>query len=158
MRTRVDEIAPDVFRISTFSPDFGIQFNQFLVRDEQPFLMHTGMRRMFEATLGGVRQVIDPDRLRWIGVSHFEPDECGAQDVEPLPTGDAMNCPQKHLGRPLLVEPWLACGGEGQVVDRGNASGVEDRPADADVVGEVDRRQRAGQRADHREHHGQHQP
>jgi len=78
MRTRVDEIASDVFRISTFSPDFGIQFNQFLVRDEQPFLMHTGMRRMFEATLGGVRQLIDPARLRWIGFSHFEPDECGA--------------------------------------------------------------------------------
>jgi flavorubredoxin len=78
MRTRVDEIAPGVFRISTFHPDFGIQFNQFLVRDEQPFLMHTGMRRMFEATLGGVRQLIDPARLRWIGFSHFEPDECGA--------------------------------------------------------------------------------
>ena len=78
MRTRVDEIAPDVFRISTFHPGFGIQFNQFLVRDEQPFLMHTGMRRMFEATLGGVRQLIDPERLRWVGFSHFEPDECGA--------------------------------------------------------------------------------
>lgn len=78
MRTRVDEIAPDIFRISTFNPDFGIQFNQFLVRDEQPFLMHTGMRRMFAATLGGVRQVIDPGRLGWIGFSHFEPDECGA--------------------------------------------------------------------------------
>lgn len=78
MRTRVDEIAPDIFRISTFNPDFGIQFNQFLVRDEQPFLMHTGMRRMFEATLGGVRQLIDPRRLGWIGLSHFEPDECGA--------------------------------------------------------------------------------
>jgi flavorubredoxin len=78
MRTRVDEIAPDVFRISTFHPDFGIQFNQFLVRDEQPFLVHTGMRRMFDATLGVVRQLIDPARLRWIGFSHFEPDECGA--------------------------------------------------------------------------------
>jgi flavorubredoxin len=78
VRARVDEIAPDVFRISTFHPDFGIQFNQFLVRDDQPFLVHTGMRRMFEATLGGVRQVIDPARLHWIGFSHFEPDECGA--------------------------------------------------------------------------------
>jgi len=78
MQTRVDEIASDVFRISTFNPDFGIQFNQFLVRDEQPFLMHTGMRRMFANTLGGVRQVIDPATLRWIGFSHFEPDECGA--------------------------------------------------------------------------------
>jgi len=78
MQTRVDEIAPDTFRISTFHPEFGIQFNQFLVRDEEPFLMHTGMRRMFAATRDAVRQLIDPARLAWIGFSHFEPDECGA--------------------------------------------------------------------------------
>jgi flavorubredoxin len=75
---RIDEIAPEVYRLSTFHPDFGIQFNQFLVADDEPFLMHTGMRRMFDATLAAVRQVIDPVRLRWIGFSHFEPDECGA--------------------------------------------------------------------------------
>jgi len=78
MPTRVDEIAPDTFRISTFHPEFGIQFNQFLVRGGEPFLMHTGMRRMFEATRDAVRQLIDPARLAWIGFSHFEPDECGA--------------------------------------------------------------------------------
>ena len=78
MPTRVDEIAPDTFRISTFHPEFGIQFNQFLVRDEEPLLMHTGMRRMFEATRDAVSRLIDPARLAWIGFSHFEPDECGA--------------------------------------------------------------------------------
>jgi flavorubredoxin len=78
MKARVTEIAPDVFRISTFHPDFGIQFNQFLVRDEDPFLMHSGMRRMFEVTRDAVASLIDPAQLRWIGYSHFEPDECGA--------------------------------------------------------------------------------
>lgn len=78
METLTTEIAPDVFRISTFHPDFGIQFNQFLVNGDEPFLMHTGMRRMFDATRAGVREVMDPARLRWIGFSHFEPDECGA--------------------------------------------------------------------------------
>jgi flavorubredoxin len=78
MNSTVTEIAPDTFRISTFHPDFGIQFNQFLVRDDEPFLMHTGMKRMFPLTLAAVRQVIDPTTLRWIGYSHFEPDECGA--------------------------------------------------------------------------------
>ena len=29
--TTVSEIAPDMFRISTFVPDFNLQFNQFLV-------------------------------------------------------------------------------------------------------------------------------
>lgn len=78
MKTEVTEVAPDVYRISTFNPDYGIQFNQYLVRDDEPFLMHTGFRRMFDATRAGVAQVIDPSTLRWVGFSHFEPDECGA--------------------------------------------------------------------------------
>jgi flavorubredoxin len=56
MATTVTEIAPDVFRISTFHPLYGIQFNQFLVRDEEPFLMHTGFRKMFAATMEGVNE------------------------------------------------------------------------------------------------------
>ena len=78
MQCKVTEIAPEVFRISTFHPDYGIQFNQFLIRDDEPFLMHTGFRKMFPLTLEGVSSVIDPSTLRWIGFSHFESDECGA--------------------------------------------------------------------------------
>jgi flavorubredoxin len=78
VKCNVSEIASGVYRLSTFHPDFGIQFNQFLIADDEPFLMHTGMRRMFESTLAGVREVIDPARLRWIGFSHFEADESGA--------------------------------------------------------------------------------
>jgi flavorubredoxin len=78
METKVTEIAPDVYRISTFHPGFGIQFNQFLIKDDEPFLMHTGFKKMFSNTLEGVSSVIDPSKLRWIGYSHFEPDECGA--------------------------------------------------------------------------------
>jgi len=78
MDSTVSEIAPDVYRISTFNPDFGIQFNQFLIKDDEPFLMHTGLRRMFPATLTALASVIDPAKLRWIGFSHFESDECGA--------------------------------------------------------------------------------
>lgn len=78
MEAKVSEIAPDLFRISTFHPDFGIQFNQFLVRDDEPFIMHTGLKKMFPSTLEGVASVIDPAKLRWIGFSHFESDECGA--------------------------------------------------------------------------------
>lgn len=78
MHSTVTEIAPDVFRISTFNPDFGIQFNQFLIRDDEPFLMHTGMRKMFPATLAAAASILDPATVRWIGFSHFESDECGA--------------------------------------------------------------------------------
>jgi len=78
MRGTVTEIAPDIHRISTFHPDFGIQFNQFLVKDHEPFLMHTGLKKMFRSTLDAVASVLDPAKLRWIGFSHFESDECGA--------------------------------------------------------------------------------
>ncbi len=78
METNVVEIAPDVYRISTFHPDYGMQFNQFLVKDTEPFLMHTGFKQMFPLTLEAVASVIEPETLRWIGFSHFESDECGS--------------------------------------------------------------------------------
>jgi flavorubredoxin len=78
MKSNVTEIAPDLYRISTFHPGFGIQFNQFLLVDAEPFLMHTGLRKMFPVTRDAVATVVDPARVRWIGFSHFESDECGA--------------------------------------------------------------------------------
>jgi flavorubredoxin len=72
------EIAPDLFRISAYVPEINLQFNHFLIRDEQAMLFHTGLRVMFPAVLEEVRKVIDPAKLRWIGFSHFESDECGA--------------------------------------------------------------------------------
>jgi len=78
MKAKVNEIAPDVYRISTFHPGYGMVFNQFLIKDDEPFIMHTGFKKMFPLTLEAVGSVIDPAKLRWIGFSHFESDECGA--------------------------------------------------------------------------------
>ena len=78
MESNIMEIAPDIYRISTFHPDFGIQFNQFLIKDDEPFIMHTGMKKMFPVTREAIASLIEPARLRWIGFSHFESDECGA--------------------------------------------------------------------------------
>ena len=74
----ITEIAPDVFRLSLFVPDFGLQFNQFVVRDDEPLLFHTGMRGIFPLVREAVAKVIDPTKLHHIGFSHFEADECGA--------------------------------------------------------------------------------
>jgi flavorubredoxin len=73
----VSEIAPDVFRISTFVPDFDLQFNQFLVRDDEPLLFHTGPRALFTETREAVATLLDPASVKWIGFSHLESDECG---------------------------------------------------------------------------------
>ncbi len=76
--SRVDEIAPDVYRICTYFPEFQLQFNQFLVKDDEPLLFHTGLRGMFPAVREAVSRVVDASKLRWIAFSHFESDECGA--------------------------------------------------------------------------------
>ncbi len=73
----ISEIAPDTYRISVFSPDINIQFNHFLIRDEQPLLVHAGYRAMFPQIREAVATLIDPKRIRWVGFSHFESDECG---------------------------------------------------------------------------------
>lgn len=78
MQSKVTEIASGTYRISTFHPDYKIQFNQFLITDDEPFLMHTGFKKMFQSTREGVASIMDPTKLRWIGFSHFESDECGA--------------------------------------------------------------------------------
>ncbi|MEN6334384.1 MAG: MBL fold metallo-hydrolase [Phycisphaerales bacterium] len=76
--TIVTEIAADVFRISTFIPEADLQFNQFLIRDEEPLLFHTGLRGLFPVVQDAVAGLLDPSTIRWVGFSHFEADECGA--------------------------------------------------------------------------------
>jgi flavorubredoxin len=76
--TQIDEIAPDVFRLSLFVPEIDMQFNHFLVRDDEPLLFHAGLKGMFPALREAVATLIDPATLRHVAWSHFESDECGA--------------------------------------------------------------------------------
>ena len=79
-RTNVHEIAPDVYRINTPVVDAvgSFSFNQYLLVDEAPLLFHTGPRRLFPFVHEAVATVLPPERLRYIGFSHFEADECGS--------------------------------------------------------------------------------
>ncbi len=78
MKTRIDEIAPDLYRLSTYVAKIDLQFNQFLVIDDEPLLYHTGLRGMFPEVRDAVARILDPARIRWISFSHFESDECGS--------------------------------------------------------------------------------
>src|SRR3954471_16646985 len=84
METRIDEIAPDIFRLSTLVPEgappAGVTLNQFVVRGEEPFLFHTGMRALFPLVSEAVDSLVGLDRLRWISFAHVEADECGAMN------------------------------------------------------------------------------
>ncbi len=74
----VTEIGPDFYRISIYVPEMRLQFNHFLVKDDEPLLFHAGYNRMFGELYEAVAGVVDPKKLRWISFSHFEADECGS--------------------------------------------------------------------------------
>lgn len=76
--TSINEIAPDVYRISVFVPEINLEFSHFLVRDDEPLLFHTGLRSMFPLLREAASRLIDPGKIRHIGFSHFESDECGS--------------------------------------------------------------------------------
>lgn len=81
MNTDTHEIAPGIFRFSTFVPEVtpdGFTFNQFLVLADEPLLFHCGPRAMFPLVSEAVRRVIGLDLLRWISFGHVEADECGS--------------------------------------------------------------------------------
>ena len=90
--TRIDEIADGIFRISTYISDFNLQFNQFLVKGDEPLLFETGMKQIFPQVREAVSRIIDPSSLRYVAFSHFEPDECGSLNewLTTAPRGEAI--------------------------------------------------------------------
>lgn len=80
--TRIDEMVPDIYRISTsISQEVipgGFSFNQYLIVDKKPLLFHTGPLQLFPAISQVVATVIPIESLSFIAFSHFEADECGS--------------------------------------------------------------------------------
>ena len=84
MTTKVDEIAPRIYRLSTLVPEIGptgFTFNQFLLDDDEPLLFHTGHRSMFPSVREAIERILPVERLRWITFGHVESDECGAMNL-----------------------------------------------------------------------------
>jgi flavorubredoxin len=104
---QITEVAPDLFRITTFIEPINLQFSQFLLRDEEPLLFHTGLRALFPDVKKAVASLIDARRLRWIGFSHFEADECGSlpEWQAQAPQADAI-C--SMVGKLVSVDDCLA--------------------------------------------------
>jgi len=119
--TNVHEIAAGIYRVNTpvAMPDgFRFNFNQFLIVDEAPLLFHTGPRRMFPLVREAVARLIPVERLRYVGFSHFEADECGSLN--------------EWLEAAPLAQP--VCGRVAAMV---SVNDVADRPALALADGEL---------------------
>jgi flavorubredoxin len=79
--TNVHEIADGIYRINTpvaipGGPSFN--FNQYLLIDDEPLLFHTGLRQLFPVVREAIAALMPLERLRYIGFSHTEDDECGS--------------------------------------------------------------------------------
>ncbi len=79
--TNIEEIATGIYRINTpvaLPGGPGFNFNQYLIVDEAPMLFHTGLKGLFPLVSEAIGRVIPVAKLRYVGLSHFEADECGA--------------------------------------------------------------------------------
>lgn len=78
--SNIHEIAKGIYRINTpiALPMGQFSFNQYLIVDDAPLLFHSGPRRMFPLVREAIGRVMAVERLRYVGFSHFEADECGA--------------------------------------------------------------------------------
>jgi len=81
MSVPVDEIAPDIYRLSIYVAEADFMFNQFLVDGDEPLLFHTGPRKMFPLVVEALSRIRPVEELRWITFGHLESDECGAMNL-----------------------------------------------------------------------------
>src|SRR3989475_4263411 len=106
MTTSVHEVAQGILCLSTPVPipdgPGGFTFNQYRVVDDEPLLFHTGPRRMFPLVREAVSRVLPPERLRYIGLSHFEADECGSLN-EWLAVAPSAGPPCGRVAAPLSL-------------------------------------------------------
>ena len=102
----ISEIAPDVYRISIYAAWAELQFNHFLITDDEPLLYHTGLRGMFPEVREAVAKILPVAQLRHIGFSHFESDECGSLNewLGAAPNADVI-C--GHIGAIVTVNDFI---------------------------------------------------
>lgn len=81
----ISEINDGIYRISGFVPGFQITFNQFLIDDDNPTLIHTGPIGMYEKIAEKVKEVIPLEKLMYVAFLHFESDEWGGMDFLKAP-------------------------------------------------------------------------
>ena len=70
--TVISEINDGIYRISGFANNLGITFNQFLIVDRDPMLIHTGPIGTYHLIEDRVKEVIPLEKLADAAFLHFE--------------------------------------------------------------------------------------
>ena len=81
MITTTYKAAPDIDVLTSIHPILGlgsIPINAFVFHGSEPLLVETGAIVDREEFMAALRSVIDPADLRWIWLSHNDPDHIGA--------------------------------------------------------------------------------
>jgi flavorubredoxin len=73
----ISEISDAIYRICGLVDTYDITFNQFLINDESPILIHTGPMGMYPKIEEKVKEVIPLEKLEYVAFLHFESDEWG---------------------------------------------------------------------------------
>ncbi|MGN6631542.1 MAG: hypothetical protein ACTHKP_04810 [Nitrososphaeraceae archaeon] len=76
MTISISERRDGIYRIAGFVGEYGITFNQFLINDIKPTLIHTGPLGMYSKIEEKVKEVVPLEKLSYIAFLHFEADEC----------------------------------------------------------------------------------
>lgn len=110
----IAEVADRIYRINVEIPGKPVTVSMFVIDDEQPTLVETAHRKLFGDMWDAVGKLIDPGKLRYIVVPHFEADECGAlnyflegaPNAVPVcsPVGAATSIPDFAIRDPLRVD------------------------------------------------------
>jgi flavorubredoxin len=122
-------IAPEAYVIpSLWQPPgapVGVHMNSMLLRGSQPVVLDTGLAVEREDWLDAVLGLVDPDDVRWIVLSHDDPDHTGnaaaAMATCPNATLVATWFMTQRLGPEMAIDPrrlrWV---GPGETLDVGD--------------------------------------
>jgi len=102
-RADLEELQEGIFRISTYDPQRGITFNQFVIKDSKSALIHTGPAGIFGGVDRRIREIMDPSKLRYVVFLHFESDEWGGMPFLESPAAQLV-C--SRLSSRLNLQGW----------------------------------------------------
>ena len=103
-QVEISEIKDGIYRISGYVEEYGLTFNQFLIDDDQPTLIHTGPIGMYEKIEQKVKKIIPIEKLAYVAFLHFESDEWGGMDFLRAPRAKLV-C--SDLSSKLNLMGWL---------------------------------------------------